>query len=490
VRIFATSSTIYCFTGLPETSVAPQRSSSTLTTPMRRIWFSLFFLVALGTPRAAEAPLRRAGLNWSTPTNGVDARIPGWPLTQVLGRIAGATGWEVYLEPGSDRPIQTTFTNLSAADALRRLLGGLNFSLQPQTPGASRLYIYASDRDRATQRIVAEDTRPGRIANELVVRLKPGAKLTIEEIAAKVGGRILGKVPKLNAYRLQFETPEAAEAARKLIAEMTDVAAVENNYRWEPPATFASATAGTGGTTSLKPKVSPDGKNLVVGIIDTAAQPMSADKEAFVLSRTDLVTGKSTDEGLWHGTAMAEEFLRGVSLTDTSEGGSSVRLRLYNTYGPNETATSFDVTRAVFQAGEDGVSVLSLSLGGPEPSPMLQEALASFSEQGGLVFVAAGNQGSASPYYPAADPKVIAVTAINREGDPMSWANWGSYVDVGAPGVAHVPFNGLTWVVTGTSPATALTAGMAAGYAGRTGSNLGSVREVILRDMSFNPARP
>lgn len=457
---------------------------------MRSILLLLLLLFGLCRVSAAENP-PRAGLHWHSTTHRVDARISGWPLTKVLARIAAATAWEVYLEPGSNRQIQVTFTDLPTADALRRLLGGLNFSLQPRSSGPARLYIYSSDRDRATERIVAEDTRPGRIENELVVRLKPGAKLTIEEIAARVGGRVVGHLPRLSAYRLQFDSAEAAEAARKRINELTDIASVEDNYRWENPNTLSPLDPGPGGSTpTLKPKLSPDGENLVVGIIDTPAQPLSADKEAFILSRTDLVSGKPADEGLWHGTAMAEEFLHGLALTDTSPDGSPVRLRLYNTYGANETATSFDVTRAVYQAAQDGVSILSLSLGGPEPSPMLQESLASFVEQGGLVFVAAGNEGTAQPYYPAADPRVIAVTAVNRDGQPMSWANYGSYVDVGAPGVATVPFGGLNWLVTGTSPATALTAGLAAGYAGRTGSSLDVVRQVLLREMPFQPLQP
>ena len=138
-----------------------------------------------GSVWAAETVRKKSGLEWPNSEKRVDARIPGWPLTQVLSRIAGSTGWEVYLEPGTERPIRTTFTNAAPAEALRRLLGGLNFSLQPQPKGPSRLYIYSSDRDRATQRIVAEDTKPGKIANELVVRLKPDSKLSIEEIAAK-----------------------------------------------------------------------------------------------------------------------------------------------------------------------------------------------------------------------------------------------------------------------------------------------------------------
>lgn len=460
----------------------------------RHLTFSLLigWLLMLSLEADETAAPLRVGLAWPKGARTIDARIPGWPLTRVAARISGATGWEVFLEPGSDRPVRTTFTNLPPAEALRRLLGGLNFSLQPQPKGPSRLYIYASDRDRAVQRIVADDQKPGRIPNEVIVRLKPNSTVTIEEIASAVGGRLIGKAPALRAYRLQFDTAEAAEAARKKIAEMTEVAATENNYRWEAPdapegSPAGSATPPATGSASLKPRLTPDGKDTVVGIIDTAAQPMSADKEAFVLSRTDLVEGRSSDPGIWHGTAMAEEFLRGVSMTDTAAGGSAVRLRLYNAYGANETATSFDVTRGVLRAAEDGARILSLSLGGPEPSPMLQEALDSFVEQGGLVFVAAGNQGSEAPFYPAADPRVIAVTAVNRDGNPMPWANRGNYVDVGAPGVTYIPFQGQTWVVRGTSPATALTAGMAAGYADRTGAPLGTVRDTILRDLSFQP---
>ncbi|MBN8246062.1 MAG: S8 family serine peptidase [Verrucomicrobia bacterium] len=436
-----------------------------------------------------NSPTPAPALRWESASNRVDARITGWPLTRVLGRIAAATGWEVFVEPGQDRPIRATFTDLPPREALTRLLGGLNFSLQPQPGGASRLLIYQSDRDQATRRIAAPP-QSGRIPNELVVRLKPGSGVSIEELAKLLGGEVVGQVASLNAYRLRFESAEAAEAARKKlesVREREGLAGVEDNYRWEPPSDVAADGTGQAATLPLKPRLSPDGKNLVVGIIDTAAQTLSPDREAFILSRTDIVSGQPADDGLWHGTAMAEAFLQGVTRTDNSEGGSTVRLRLYNAYGANEGATSFDVTRAVFQAAQDGVSVLSLSLGGPQGSPMLSDALASFVEQGGLVFVAAGNQGTDAPFYPAADASVIAVSAVNQAGERMPWANYGSYVDVGAPGVAVVPFGGQRWLVSGTSPATAMTAGMGAGYAARTGSPLSKARTVVLQQMPFLP---
>ena len=455
-----------------------------------RAWAGVLLLLSAGLMAAAGAPAPAGYLDWQTSSNRVQARIAGWPLKRVLGRIARATRWEIYIQPGTDRPINATFSNLPPQDALARLLGGLNFSLQPRTDGPPRLLIYQSDRDQATQRI-SNSNRLGRIPNELVVRLKADSQMSIEDLARELGGKVIGKVDKLNAFRLEFETPEAAEAARRKLGSRTnDVASVEDNYRWEAPTEVAASGTPKSPATILKPRMSPDGKNLVVGIIDTAAQTLSPDREAFILSRTDIVPGQPQDDGLWHGTAMAETFFQGVGMTDNSEGGSTVRLRLYNAYGANETATSFDVTRAVFQAAEDGVTVFSLSLGGPDQSPMLGDALASIVQQGGTVFVAAGNQGTATPFFPAADPWVIAVSAVNSNGQRMPWANYGNYVDVGAPGTSVVSYGGLNWLVSGTSPATALTAGMGAGYVARTGISLPQLRGVVERQLPFTSKTP
>src|SRR5690606_34287671 len=42
---------------------------------------------------------------------------------------------------------------------------------------------------------------------------------------------------------------------------------------------------------------------------------------------------------------------------------------------------------------------------------------------------------TAAPSYPAAYPHVIAVTAVNRDGENYRSANRGGYIDVSAPGV-------------------------------------------------------
>ncbi len=76
-----------------------------------------------------------------------------------------------------------------------------------------------------------------------------------------------------------------------------------------------------------------------------------------------------------------------------------------------------------------------MSFSGPQ-DPAIARAIARMSKKGTVFVAAAGNMGpNAPPSYPAAYPQVIAVTAVNRNGNNYSKANRGSHIDVSAPGV-------------------------------------------------------
>jgi subtilisin family serine protease len=82
-----------------------------------------------------------------------------------------------------------------------------------------------------------------------------------------------------------------------------------------------------------------------------------------------------------------------------------------------------------------------------------------------ILVAAAGNAGPKSPpLYPAADPNVIAVTAIDADDNAFAMANHGSYITVAAPGVdVLVPAPGGSYEFTsGTSVATAEISGLVA----------------------------
>jgi hypothetical protein len=81
-----------------------------------------------------------------------------------------------------------------------------------------------------------------------------------------------------------------------------------------------------------------------------------------------------------------------------------------------------------------------------------------------LFFGAAGNYPSTANTYPAAYPEVVAVTAGDKKGNIAPYANRGEFVDVIAPGVSVVQFNGQSFLINGTSASTAYVTGTAAAY--------------------------
>lgn len=84
------------------------------------------------------------------------------------------------------------------------------------------------------------------------------------------------------------------------------------------------------------------------------------------------------------------------------------------------------------------LDVLNLSLGGytrrDRPPRVLAAALHTLVARGTVVVAAAGNLGSARPFWPAALPEVIGVGALDGRG-PAVFSNFGPWVDACAPGV-------------------------------------------------------
>jgi subtilase family serine protease len=94
----------------------------------------------------------------------------------------------------------------------------------------------------------------------------------------------------------------------------------------------------------------------------------------------------------------------------------------------------------------------------------LDSVLAQAAQDGITSFAATGNTPLNSPYYPAADPGVIPVTALGQAGQIASYANvWSDPNMIALPGTGLVYYNGQQWVVQGTSTSTAISSGIYAG---------------------------
>jgi serine protease len=93
-----------------------------------------------------------------------------------------------------------------------------------------------------------------------------------------------------------------------------------------------------------------------------------------------------------------------------------------------------DVADGIRFAADNGAQVINLSLGGFFPSAEVKAAVQHAHNKGVVVVAAAGNSGSRAKSYPAAFDQVIAVAATQYDRQPTFYSNFGSYVDIAAPG--------------------------------------------------------
>lgn len=130
-------------------------------------------------------------------------------------------------------------------------------------------------------------------------------------------------------------------------------------------------------------------------------------------------------------------------------------------------------------------AVVNMSLGGGL-SPTLNNAVTSLTQAGIVVVVAAGNSNlDACGTSPASATSAITVGATSRTDSRASFSNWGTCLDLFAPGVAikSIIPGGKTAVYNGTSMASPHVAGVVARYLGANpGSAVSTVTSALLTD--------
>jgi len=107
-----------------------------------------------------------------------------------------------------------------------------------------------------------------------------------------------------------------------------------------------------------------------------------------------------------------------------------------------------------------------MSWGSAASSDFLHDTLKKAQAKGMILVAAAGNEPTGKPVYPAAFPEVISVGALGADGSIWSESNYGSFIDVTAPGSASLPVghNGPPGAYGGTSISSAYTAKTIAAY--------------------------
>ena len=112
------------------------------------------------------------------------------------------------------------------------------------------------------------------------------------------------------------------------------------------------------------------------------------------------------------------------------------RIMSNRTMDDSGAGTYSNIAAGITYAAQKGARVINLSLGGTTYSQVLRDAVANASLVS-VVVAAAGNNNESNLFYPAAyDDFVIAVGATDPNDQKATFSNYGSWVDLMAPGVS------------------------------------------------------
>jgi hypothetical protein len=410
--------------------------------------------VGIALMLAAAAAFAADSLDWRAREQKVDANIQSWDLSTLLKKIARQTGWKVYVEKGAAATVSVKFKNQTEDEALRRLLGKLNYS-KDQTNGVTRLFVFNTAVKAATQAVPPEK-KNYRIANEDLVKLKRGATNSMDQLAKKLGAKIIGRDDRIGLYRLQFDNAADADAGLLALASDPSVAAADGNYLVDRPTpTQVTQTPNPSGQFNLN--ATPSANGPMIGLVDTSVDPPSQ-FSPYMLSPIN-VTGQQDTPGdqPTHGTMVLE------TLVDAM-GNNPSKILPVDVYGSGDSTTTYELMEGVLAAINAGANPINISSGGTGDSAMLGNLIQQ-AEQKGIVFVAASGNTPGEVDYPASYPGVVSVTASTQTvNGPITgttvtggsvelapYANDPPGTQVIAPGTTLVQWNGQTWVAQGTS---------------------------------------
>jgi thermitase len=296
-----------------------------------------------------------------------------------------------------------------------------------------------------------------------------------ERIRQVIAGKLLkaSKLLKSDVIRVSNADAEAVARAVRALPGVKDAypdrvahkGLVVNDPRLADEWGLAKIQAPTAWDTS-------QGDGVKVAVLDCGIHASHSDLSGKVTLSQDY-TGSpfGTDDRCDHGTHVAGTIAavtnNGVGVASVAPGASLINGKVLDDTG---SGWFTDIDAGIVWAAENGAKVINMSLGGGGSCPSgTQNAVnTAWNTYGTVVVAAAGNSGLNGPSAPGNCANVISVAATDVNDNKPSWSNYGTSVDVAAPGVSvlsttNPDVNGSSYdYFSGTSMATPHTAGVAA----------------------------
>jgi subtilisin family serine protease len=322
------------------------------------------------------------------------------------------------------------------------------------------------------------------VTDEVLITVVPGtSNAVINQIAASVGGVVVGSIPGLDVYQIKLQVPVFSSSdMAQIIADLesfTEVVEAEPNVIGKGQAVTPSDSQFS--SQSALTKIRADEAwtiargTVTIAVVDSGADLDHPDLSSKIVKGKDFVDGDNDPEDEHgHGTHVAGI---AAAVTNNSQGiagvswGSNVLVvRWLNSSNVGSMAHLAD---GIKYAADKGTRIINVSGGATGSKTVTCNAVSYATGKGSMVVAAAGNNGNSTDFYPAACPGAIAVGNTTLSDARASTSNFGSWVDIAAPGtniLSTVPVGGTCThcnstgykQLSGTSMAAPMVSGSAA----------------------------
>jgi thermitase len=291
-------------------------------------------------------------------------------------------------------------------------------------------------------------------AGELLVTYEPGASLRhVDDVVGGSRARVAEEISASDARLLSFPAVKSEQSGRvreeklrraKVALQIAPgVAHVDYNYLRLPYYEANDPAFRAGIQWDLVRINAPNAWNKTVGVgarvavIDTGIDRNHPDLASKIVAQKDLVNNDvvAEDDADGHGTHVAGTV---GAVTDNGKGVAATcpgcKL-LVAKAGNSRIFYDSDIVQSIYWSVNNRARAINLSLGSKGKSRVLEHAVDYAWNHGVVVVAAAGNENTARPRYPAAFKHVISVSATGQQNKRAPFSNYGSTVDVAAPGV-------------------------------------------------------
>lgn len=293
-----------------------------------------------------------------------------------------------------------------------------------------------------------KENSSGHVPGQVLVKFKDGTPQNIIDAETKrQNGKVTSKIDKLNV--LVLRVPQSAEEkVVNALSQNPNVEYAELDYiataSMTPDDPDFSKQWGLSNTSTPNADIhattaweTTQGNGTIVAILDTGVSENHPDLSSQVVDRVNYSDSASDDDIYGHGThvggIVAAITNNGMGVAGVCPDCKLMSIKVLNDSGSG--AYSW-IASGITYAASHGARVINMSLGGSQKSTTLENAVKLAWNNDVVVVAAAGNSGNPSKTYPGAYTNAIAVAATDSQDNKASFSEYGSWVDVAAPGVS------------------------------------------------------